>query len=111
MKKLDIPNYESLKGLKINMWEIYAAADTMEAECGGGCYIFRLKRECGHVRHGAVAISQNIDDDGFIKVTLMYEAYRNKFYTWNPKLEVLKDKMGIWKNIVFYIEKEHQKYL
>jgi hypothetical protein len=110
MKKLDIPNYQSLKGLKINEWEIYGVADTIEHECGGSCYIFRLKRECGHPSHAGVAITQNIDD-GCIRVTLMYHQYSNKFYTWNPKLEVLKDKMGFWKNIVFYIEKEHQKYL
>jgi len=111
MKKLDIPNYQSLKGLKINEWEIYKASDTAIHDCGGDCYIFGLKRECGHSTHAAVAISQNIDDDGFIRVTLMYHQYSNRFYTWNPKLEVLKNKMGFWKNIVFYIEKEHKKYL
>ena len=109
MKKLDIPNYESLKGVRINEWEIYKANDTNIHDCGGSCYLFSLKRECGHSTHAAVAISQNIDD-GFIRVTLMYHQYSNRFYTWNPKLEVLKDKMGFWKNIVFYIEKEHKKY-
>ena len=107
MKKLDIPNYESLKGVRINEWEIYAAADTGM----NGDYVFRMKRICGHPNHSAVAISKNIDDDGTIKVTLMYHQYSNQFYSWNPKLSTMKDKMAFWKAIEFYIEKQHQKYL
>ena len=109
MKKLDIPNYESLKGFRINEWEIYAAADTGMSITGK--YVFRLKRICGHPKHGAVSIDKNIDDDGTIKVTLMYESYTNQFYSWNPKLSTMRDKMAFWKAIEFYIEKEHQKYL
>ena len=78
MKKLDIPNYQSLIGLKINEWEIHKATETAIYDCGGDCYIYRLKRECGHSSHAAVAINQNlslffISESGISLTQILFE--------------------------------------
>lgn len=102
MKKLDISNYEGLKGYQIQNWVIYNAEETNEN------YIFRLSRVDGDVIHSAVAFNREITSEG-VKMYVMYESYSNKIWTGYIPLSDLKDKNKLWMLMESYIENAHNK--